>query len=153
MTILYKIIMLMAGAYGVWQLLSVRHRVLRPVLFLLILGIALSLALPTQYLTFLVFYLGALAFAVYAMFIKHTDSKHKTSMLLIAIPVFIHGIFATFGWPYVYQLKFLQIIPLLVFFAGVLPNRASYKREMAILVILAADALIQVIILLSSLGS
>lgn len=135
-----------AAVFGVISLVNIQNKLLRLIVVFLILGIALA-TIDNPYLpnSFVLYNTGVIMFLGYSVFAKNIAKEKRIPLLLIVGCVFLHTSFILFRLPYVYILKGLQIIPLIVFIIKVIPNRVNYKEQMGALVILTTDALIQVI--------
>lgn len=138
--------MAIATVFAVISLAKTSNKFLRLVISLMSLGVLWTI-IDNEYLGnhFILYFLGISLFAVYTAITKGLDSQKRGILLIISLVVLLQGVFAVNQLPYVYILKGLQIVPLLLFLVKVLPSRANYKDEMGALVILATDALIQVI--------
>lgn len=136
-----------AAVFGVVSMAKIENRLLRISVLFLVLGIIWTIVDNPYIGTSLsLYFLGFALFAVYAGITKGLSTEKRIVLLVTTIFVLAQGLFAANQLPYVYLLKALQIIPLLLFLLKIMPNRADYKAEMGALLIIATDALIQVII-------
>ncbi|MCB0697522.1 MAG: hypothetical protein KDC07_09175 [Chitinophagaceae bacterium] len=145
MLIFYQAIMALAGFFGLTRVLRLPQPFLKYILALQCIAIILSF---TSVDSILLFYLPVLLIIIYAAIAKDMTTIKRSIIVLIALPVLAHGVFTMNHWPHVYELKFLQLLPLALYAGVVLPKRNDYYLELPSLTIIAADALIQVISLM-----
>lgn len=146
----YQFLIGFAGVFGLFQAGRLNHRLLRVIVVIQVVGIVLSFVGPGNGIV--LFYLGALLMALYGFLSSELSTEKKIVISLLAVPVFIQGVFAFNHWPFVFFLKWLQVVPILVFLIKVLPRHKAYKKEIGPLLILATDALIQVVLAILYLG-
>lgn len=146
MLIFYKVLMALAAVFCVITLANTQNKLLRIAGVLLAIGVAWAI-IDNPYLgnSYLLYYMGMALFLVYAAITGGISVEKRSILLLIAVCVFAHGLFVINHWPFAYEIKLLQFLPVILYFAFVIRKRREYKPELGPLTIFAADALIQAI--------
>lgn len=137
-----KIIISLAGLFGLFHLLRGINNFAKSITIALITAIALSwLPFPIfKTIGFYLFGLTLLVAIVYAT--KENKSLSKRAlMLLIIIPVFIHLSFMIMNWPFAFQLSLAMLIPILAYLVLIIKPH-NVKHEIGFLTIILVDAVL-----------
>lgn len=152
---IYHFIIIAAALFGILRFSKVTSAFFKIVLAVQIVSIALTLLGKPQLTTagLIVFYSASLATALYGLTAKGKTSTYRGTLIAIALPGVLVGLFKLQHWPYVSQLMLLNVVAILAYLLFVLPKRKNYNDEFATLTIITSDALITVLLLVTSFNS
>lgn len=133
---LLKILLGVAGIFGISQLNRSHDRFLQGILILMVISMGLQLIASSQWkaMGILLFVIGGMAAMVYAI-VRQLPVLHKVVIMLISLPVIIASVSSLLHLRGAGLTRLFMLVSILLFLLLVLPRHRQYKKEIGFLTI------------------